>query len=152
MPEWLKALTDSPFWQFLSVVVIAWLTQRVIAWRERKATVYAKQADIYLSLIPRLAQLYEMALKSSGANGNLPAVNRTHLEIAGVLHVLGTDEVMDTYAAFASHARAVAERKQPTDEATLRQLFSDVTYAMCCRIHGEKYRKGKRAPCCSTST
>lgn len=51
------------FWNFLSVVIIALLTQRVIAWREGKKKIKDEQLNIYITTVKPLSDFYMLALE-----------------------------------------------------------------------------------------
>jgi len=59
----LSNVSHWPLWNFLSVVLIVWITQRVIAWRERRTKLADVQRELYLATIPHLAQFYKLALE-----------------------------------------------------------------------------------------
>src|SRR6266481_5940264 len=70
-----------PLWNFLSVVLIVWITQRVIAWRERRTKLADVQRELYLATIPHLAQFYKLALEQPSKGTDFLELQRQYLEI-----------------------------------------------------------------------
>ena len=54
-----------------------------------------------------------------------------------MLSVIGDTTVMEAWANF---HQCIAEQGKSCDRQRLMQAAGEVTYAICCRIHGEKHR------------
>ena len=54
---------------------------------------------------------------------------------------MGTADVMVEFNTFSDYVFSQFATKGEVDEKQLRKLFSNVTYAMCCDVHGEKFKK-----------
>jgi hypothetical protein len=131
----------SPFWSFLSVVVIAWITQGLIAWRERKHAIRQKQLEIYLSTLTSLSKFYTLALQKALDEKKFWDLQRQYIHVMGTLSIMGTADVMVEFETFSDHVFSQFATKEDVDEKQLTKLFSNVTYAMCCDVHGEKFKK-----------
>ena len=141
MTNFVSTVLASPFWSFVSVVVIAWVTQKLIAWRERKQSIHQKQLEIYLSTLTPLSEFYSLALQKSSDEKKLWEIYRQHIHIMGTLSIMGTAEVMEQFDSFSDYVFSQFGSKAEVDEKRMRQLFSNVTYAICCDVHGEKFKK-----------
>jgi len=130
-------------WNFLSVVLIVWITQRVIAWRERRAKLADVQRELYLATIPHLAEFYKLALGQPSKGTDFLELQRQYFEIMSRFSILGSDAVMQNFTEYTRYVFEHLNSREPVDEATLRRLSSNVTYAMCCDIHSEQYDESK---------
>jgi hypothetical protein len=95
----LREIADWPLWNFLSVVLIVWITQRVIAWRERRKKIDDTRMELYLTTVSPLSNLYKAAIteKSKVDSGE---VYRESLEVMARISIYGTPPVMSVYYAF----------------------------------------------------
>ena len=141
MRNLISIVLASPFWSFLSVVVIAWITQRFIAWRERKHAIWQKQLEIYLSTLSPLSEFYTLALQKALDEKKLWELQRQYIHVMGTLGIMGTADVMVEFNTFSDYVFSQFATKEEIDEKQLRKLFSNMTYGMCCDVHGEKFKK-----------
>lgn len=125
------------FWNFLSVVVIALVTQRLIAWREGKKKLKEEQLDIYLATVKPLSYFYEAALEKP-LKTPASELYRQHIEIMSTLSIMGTESVMEAFHNFSEYVFDITLNEKEVEETKLRSLLSEVTALMCCDIHGEK--------------
>jgi len=139
MWEFISKVSQWPLWNFLSIVVVVWITQRLIAWRERRTKVADVQREMYLATIPHLAEFYKLALEQPSEGTDFFELQRRYFEIMSRFSILGSSPVMENFTAFATYVFEHLGERKPVDEARLRKLSSDVTYAMCCDIHLEQY-------------
>lgn len=141
MEHFISIILASPFWTFLSVVVIAWMTHTVIASRERKQPIRQKQLEIYLSALAPLSEFYSLSLQKSLDEKKLWTMHCQHIRIMGTLSLVGTADVMQQLDRFSDYVFSQFELKAEVEEKRLRHLFANVTYAMCCDVHGEKFKQ-----------
>jgi hypothetical protein len=132
-----------PLWNFLSVVLIVWITQRVIAWRERRTKLADVQRELYVATIPHLAEFYKLALEQPNEGTDLLELQRQYFEIMSRFSILGSSEVMQNFTEYTAYVFEHLHSRKRVDEAQLRRLSSNVTYAMCCDIHSERYDPSK---------
>ena len=132
-----------PLWNFLSVVLIVWITQRVIAWRERRAKLADVQRELYLATIPHLAEFYKLALEQPSKGPDFLELQRQYFEIMSRFSILGSSAVMQNFTEYTAYVFEHLDSREPVDEARLRSLSSNVTYAMCCDIHSQRYDDSK---------
>lgn len=135
----MSAIANSPIWTLLSVVVIAWITQKFIAYRERAKRLTDKQQDIYLAFIPQLAEFYQLALAGQSNASKAAEFEQKWIEIQGVLQIMGSMHVISAFDDYVAHVRAALHNGTAANEITLRKSYTHLNYAMCCDIHGEKY-------------
>lgn len=121
--------------------MIAWITQRFIAWRERKHAIRQKQLEIYLSTLTPLSEFYTLALQKALDEKKFWELQRQYIHVMGTLSIMGTADVMVEFNTFSDYVFSQVVTKEEVDEKQLRRLFSNVTYAMCCDVHGEKFKK-----------
>ena len=141
MRNLILSIFASPLWSFLSVVVIAWITQRFIAWRERKHAIRQKQLEIYLSTLTPLSEFYTLALQKSLDEKKFWELQRQYIHVMGTLSIMGIADVMVEFNTLSDYVFSHFASKEEVNETHLRKLFSNVTYAMCCDVHGEKFKK-----------
>jgi hypothetical protein len=127
-------------WNFLSVVVVAlitaWVTQRIIAARERHKKISDIQMDLYLATVGALSRMYKAALEDR-SKVEVNEVAREGIEVASRLSIYGTSDVMEAFTAFADYVYEVIAGNEKCDEKRLRSLLSEVTFQMCCDVHKE---------------
>ena len=142
MAELVKWVAQWPIWGFLSLVVIAWITQRIIAWRERRKKIEDIRLETYLSLVRPISDFNKLALEADAADGAGPTaeLHRQGFEIMARLSMVGSCDVLDAFANYTHYVFNALKAKRRVAEAELRQLATNVTYAMCCEIHGERNR------------
>ena len=57
MWELISRVSQWPLWNFLSIVGVVWITQRLIAWRERRTKLADVQREAYLATIPHSGRI-----------------------------------------------------------------------------------------------
>jgi hypothetical protein len=124
--------------EFPSIVLVVWITQRFIASRERRAKLADVQREMYLATIPHLAEFYKLALEQSTERTDFFELQRRYFEIMSRFSILGSSPVMQNFTIFATYVFEHLGKGERVD-GQLRRLSSNVTYAMCCDIHSEKY-------------
>jgi hypothetical protein len=92
----ISQMSQWPLWNFLSVVLVIWITQRVIAWRERRTKLSDVQRELYLSTIPHLAEFYKLALEQPVEGADFLELQRRYFEIMSRFSIMGSRG----YAAF----------------------------------------------------
>ena len=125
-----------PLWNFLSVVLVVWITQRVIAWRERRKKISDTQMELYLTTVEPLSRLYKAAVIGP-TEADVAEIYRESLEIMARISIFGSSPVMTAFCMFSEYVLAILREAEPLDEKLLRRLYSEVTYNMCCDVHGE---------------
>lgn len=132
-----------PMWNFFSVVLVVYITQLVIASRERRKKISETQLELYMNTIAPLCDLYETALnpKATIDKANL---HRNIFEIAARYSIMGSDQVMETFCKYSEFVMQHVQKECPANERELRKLATDVTCAMCCDIHNETYSESSR--------
>lgn len=126
-----------PLWNFLSVVLVVWITQRVIAWRERRKKISDTQMELYLTTIEPLSRLYKAAILGP-SDVDVAEIYRESLEIMARISIFGSSPVMTAFCMFSEYVLAIIRDAEPLDEKLLRRLYSEVTYNMCCDVHNER--------------
>jgi hypothetical protein len=100
MWDFLKSIPDWRIWTFLSVVVVAWITQQIIAARERHKKISDIQMELYLATVAPMSRMYKAALDDK-TKVDANEVFREGIEIFARLSIYGTSEVMEAFGAFA---------------------------------------------------
>ena len=128
-------------WSFLSVVIIAWTTQRIVSYFERRKKIADTKLAIYVSWIPFFADVYAGARFPSQARFEPREFFKKKVEILGLLQLMGPEGALDAFSEFTSMAEK-AFKKDPTfDTDVLHHQFTELNYLLCCEIHGEIVRK-----------
>jgi hypothetical protein len=139
MWEFISRISQWPLWNFLSIVAVVWITQRLIAWRERRTKLADVQREAYLATIPHLAEFYKLALEQPTEGTDFLELHRRYFEIMSRFSIIGSSSVMENFTAFATYVFEHLANGKRVDEKRLRQLSSNVTYAMCCDVHSDTY-------------
>jgi|SRR5687768_610791 len=135
----------SSFGSFLSVVIIAWITQRIVSYHDEKKKIAETKLAIFMSWMPHLAEWYVEAIAPSNTFSPKTFFKK-RLEILGVLQIMGPDEAMDSFEEFCSLAERGIKQDPAFDGAKLHSSFTNLNYHFCCEIHREKIRPKKMIP------
>jgi hypothetical protein len=129
---------ESPVWTFLSVVIIAWITQRLAsAWEKRKKIEETKLA-IYMSWLPFLAEVYASTIYPEPASFSKRDFLKKKMEILGTLQLMGPDRAMDAFIAFCDLAEKAHSGDKTFDSTQFHRNFTELNYQLCCEIHSER--------------
>ncbi len=82
-----------------------------------------------------------MALQKALDEKKLWELQRQYIHVMGTLSIMGTADVMVEFNTFSDYVFSQCASKEEVNEKRLRKLFSNVTYAMCCEVHGEQFKK-----------
>jgi len=86
---------------------------------------------------------YKLALEQPSKGTDFLELQRQYFEIMSRFSILGSSEVMQNFTEYTTYVFQHLKSREPVDEARLRRLSSNVTYAMCCDIHSEPYDDSK---------
>lgn len=131
----------SSVWSFLSLVTIAWITQRIIQYWDRKKKIAEVKLNIYLSWLPFLAECYASAVYPDEKPYDKQAFLKRKLEILGTLQIMGPGEAMLPFILFCELAEAGFRKDKDFDQEIFHKSFTDLNYCLCCEIHAEKHNK-----------
>jgi hypothetical protein len=106
----------------------------------RVSKVRDEQLKFYLSTLTQILELYEIGLLPSGET-DLKKVKHIHTDLMLRYSIIGSVQVMQAFGCFSHFVREHVIRNEPANEEILTQLASEVTYAICCDIHGESHQK-----------
>lgn len=130
---------------FLSVVVIAWITQRIIThWDKRKKIAETKLAT-YLSWIPSLADCYARAFFPDESPHDAKEFLKKKVEILGILQIMGPSDAIDAAVEFFEMAERGLKKDASFDRNTLHHCYTELNCCLCCEIHGEKHNNENAA-------
>ena len=132
----LSTITDSPIWALVVALVVIAITQRMIAFREKRRLLRDRQMNLYLDSISDLSRMYNFALTPKDCASEFLTLN---FEMLARFSIIGTEKVMDAYGRFSEHVAECIGTGKPADPDVLTPLASSVTYAMCCDVHGERH-------------
>lgn len=113
-------------WTFLSLVLIAWTTQRWIGYWDRQTKAENAKLSIYLSWIPFLAECYACA-RASGSNTAIPTnYPAKRMEIIGTLQIIGPSSALGTFENFCELAESGFAKEVSFDPIKLDWAFSSL--------------------------
>lgn len=138
MKEFIAFAAQWPVWNFVSVVLIVIVTQRVIAWRERGKALSDSQLQLYMSTVPKISELYMYSIDPSKAP-SASEVRRDVFELAARFSIMGSEPVIEKFLQFSRMVLDCVESGQDANEREVFELATSVTCAMCCDIHKEKH-------------
>ena len=125
------------FWNFICVIIIAWVTQKLIAWRETDKKLKEEQLHAYLTIVKPLSFL------SKAAAGKRDDIKEADLfdpytEIITTLALVGTPEVINAFLSFSWHVSSVVKSEEEPNEEKTFQLLDDLSHEMRCDIYNTK--------------
>lgn len=106
-------------WSFLSVVVIAWLRQRIISYWEKRKKIEETKLSTYMSWQPFLAECYARAAYPDAAPYDSHEFVKKKMEILGTLQIMGPSTAIDAMFKFSE----MAERGFIKDKAFDGEVF-----------------------------
>jgi hypothetical protein len=125
-------------WSLLSVVTIAWITQRIITHWEKRKKIEETKLSIYMSWMPFLAECYARAAYPGDQPYDAKEFMQKKMEILGTLQIMGPDEAMDAFVEFCDMAERGFRGDTLFDGERLHRDFTRLNRCLCCEIHGEK--------------
>jgi hypothetical protein len=134
--------TVKSIWAFLSVIVIAWITQRIVKYWERKRKVEETKLSLYMSWMPFFAECYARAFEPTEKPFDKHEFVKKKMEIAGVLQIMGPAGAMDALFVFCDLAEKGIRKDTSFDGLKFHQSFGTLNYCLCCEIHGEFPKTG----------
>ena len=128
----------SSVWSFLSLVIIAWITQRIINHREKRHRIEQTKLGIYMSWMPFLAECYVQARRPKDEPSVPENYLQRQMEILGSLQIMGPMEAMDAFVTFCDLAELGFANDKDFDGQKFHESFTAFNGSLCCEIHGEK--------------
>jgi hypothetical protein len=122
---------------FLSVVVIAWITQRIISYWERRKKIEETKLSIYMEWLPFFAEVYASAAYPEKSTVEPREFLKKKMEILGTLQLMGPDGAMPAFLDFCDDAERAFEKDSDFNLAAFHEKFTELNYQLCCEIHGE---------------
>jgi hypothetical protein len=125
-------------WAFLSVVIIAWITQRIVVYWEKRKKVEETKLSLYMSWMPFLAECYARAFEPT----EKPPHDRNEflkkkMEILGMLQIMGPADAIGAFCDFCDLAEKAFRKDSSFDGKKFHESFTRLNYLFCCEIHGE---------------
>ncbi|HEY6168917.1 MAG TPA: hypothetical protein VI454_12820 [Verrucomicrobiae bacterium] len=128
-------------WSFLSVVIIAWITQRIGTYWDKRKKVEEKKLATYISWMPFLAECYSRAFHPDGQPHDAKEFLRKKIEILGTLQIMGPLEAMDAFSDFCDLAEKSFSKDPSFDAEKFHRSFTRLNHSFCCEIHGERNKE-----------
>jgi hypothetical protein len=97
-------------WAFLSVVIIAWITQRIGSYWDRRKRVADTKLSIYMSWLPFLAEVYASTRFPDSPDIETREFFKKKMEILGILQLMGPDALWMHSSRFVTMPRKRFER------------------------------------------
>lgn len=129
--------TLKSLWAFLSVFVIAWITQRIILYWEKRKKVEETKLALYMSWMPFFADCYARAFEPTVYPFDRHEFVKKKMEILGMLQIMGPEAAMVAFCEFCDLAEKGIRKEAAFDGARLREAFGALNFCLCCEIHGE---------------
>jgi hypothetical protein len=127
----------SSVWSFLSLIIIAWITQRIINYREKKQRIEQTKLSIYMSWMPFLAECYVRAQRPKEEPAIPENYFQKQMEILGSLQIMGPVEAMVAFVRFCHFAELGFANDKDFDRQKFHESFTAFNGSLCCEIHGE---------------
>lgn len=133
----ISTINEWPIWGFMSLLTIAWITQRIIASREHSKKLLDTQMELYLETIPAISKIYRAAMFNDKAIDK-ESLYIEVIEVGSRFTIYGSSSVMKAYNDFIECATKIIDDPNANPPENLTRLHSDLIYHMCCDVHGEK--------------
>ncbi|HEY3856515.1 MAG TPA: hypothetical protein VGO67_19190 [Verrucomicrobiae bacterium] len=127
-------------WSFLSVVVLAWITQKIISFFEKRKRVAEFQLKTFLSWMPFLSECYVGALGLPSQSLEPENYWRRKIEFLGTMQIVGPVHGMEPVIKFFEMAELGFSKDSTFDRRAFHESFTALNYSFCCEIHGEVHR------------
>ena len=137
--ETLKSL-----WGFLSVFVIAWITQRIILYWDKRKKVEDAKLSLYMSWMPFFAECYARAFEPTDKPFDKHEFVKKKMEILGMLQIMGPGDALEAFCKFCDLAESGIRKDSEFDGRTFHETFTRLNYTLCCEIHGEHRTKNDK--------
>lgn len=132
------AFFNSPIWAFVSVVIVAWITQRIVSYRERISKIEESKRALYISWIPFFSEMLASAYFPTEPTLEPKERLKKRMEILATLQVMGPEDAMEPCNEFFEEASKSLENDASFDAKRMFRLFTEIHYQLCCEIHGER--------------
>ncbi len=113
---------------------------------ERRKRASESQVALFNDIVPDLLGMYRMALSEEPTGTDGLDWHCKRMAVIARLSIWGTDRIMESYDQFAEYVGACVQGAVEVDEAKLRSLLSQVTYEICCVVHGERPSPSNHSP------
>ncbi|HEY1661691.1 MAG TPA: hypothetical protein VGI03_04670 [Verrucomicrobiae bacterium] len=133
--------TLKSIWAFLSVFVIAWITQRIISYWEKRKEVEKTKLSLYMSWMPFFAECYARAFEPTEEPFDKYEFVKKKMEILGILQIMGPDGAMEAFHNFCDLTEKGIRRDASFDGRKFHETFGELNCCLCCEIHGETPEK-----------
>jgi hypothetical protein len=125
---------------FMSVVVIAWITQRIITYWEKRKKIEETKLSIYMMWLPFLAKCYAGATYPDDSEFDAKEFLKMKMEILGTLQIMGPDAAINAASEYLELAELAFKKDETFNKKIFHRCFTQLNYCLCCEIHGEAYR------------
>lgn len=125
-------------WAFLSVVIIAWITQRITSYFERRNKIDETKLAIYMSWLPFFADVYASTRFPDSPSIEPREFLKKKMEILGIMQLMGPDGAMDTFVEFCDDAEKALKKDPSFDPKAFHYKFGELNMQLCCEIHNER--------------
>jgi hypothetical protein len=127
-------------WGFLSIFIVAWISQRIISYWERRKRVEETKLAIYMTWMPYFAECYALTISPSDKPLDRHELIKKRMEILGMLQIMGPDGAMEAFADFCDQFDKGILKDSTFDSKSFHESFTKLNYCLCCEIHGEKQK------------
>jgi hypothetical protein len=122
----------------LSGLGIAWVTQIIINYWDKRKKVEETKLSLYISWMPFLADCYARVFEPSPAAPNKNEFLKKKMEILGILQIMGPQSAKSAFCNFTDLAEKKFNNDPAFDGRKFHESFGQLNYVFCCEIHGEK--------------
>lgn len=119
------------------MVIIAWITQRIITYWEKPKNVEQTKLSLYMSWMPFLAECYARVFEPNGKPLDRNEFLRKKMEILGTLQIMGPTSAMGAFCDFCDLAEKGFRKDASFDAKKFHESFGTLNHCLCCEIHGE---------------
>src|SRR6266480_729476 len=133
--------TLNSIWTFLSRFALAWITQSISTYWERRKKVEETKLAVYMSWMPFFAECYAHVFEAKDKPFDRYEFFKKKTEILGILQIMGPSGAMDAFCDFCDLAERGIRKDASFDGKTFHESFGRLNYCLCCEIHGDTPKK-----------
>lgn len=123
---------------FLSVIAIAWMTQRIVSYWDHRKKIAETKLSIYITWLPFFAEMYANARYADVARIDPRDFLKRKMEFFALLQLMGPIGAIDAFGDFCDHAEKAYNKDSSFDAVKLHHAYTELIGQLCCEIHSEK--------------
>jgi len=132
--EFLKSI-----WAIPSLVLIAWVTQRITKHFDRKKKIEETKLALFMSWMPFFAECHANASEQPEKPLDRFTYAKKKMEILGILQIMGPTEGLEAGIEFFTCFEKMMSKDEACDLQEFHEAFTNLNDSLCSDIHQEPH-------------